>query len=753
MPKIALIDGPADSAAKSLDVTWEQWSKALHDVKRTDCSPCRGHDCEAKKGRAWIPAHFTAPERVDANVAAITFAVFDLDGPTEAQMQAMAGCLQGTSYLAHETHAPNSYRLILPLSEEIPASEWPATWAAIIRRFNIPADPTCRNLSHLYFTPSKVIGADFKIAVGEGPFLNWKELPPEVPDFKASALAAVKTMITPGPDTLREGPIDLEDMRRTVGAMRRPESRAMLDTILSGRRLTESFPRDVGFRDAAILQACGILATAPQGKPYATESVIALLLGSIRAMDTSPEGLDSWLNVAREKYTRKVAERLERDTRADADRNAILNVLGAGSSATEDWRKELIWGPKDKEGNPTGLRQTGSNAAVVFQHAPEFKGAIKFNALTRDIEVHRGPLKGLPAACLDVEAKNWLAHSEFKLFLSTFEIREQILSVARRQEYDPLRDWLEQLPAWDGLDRVTEFFAHYFDAEGPSEYLGPISRCFLISCIARAMSPGCKVDTAPIMVGGQGAGKSRGSRALGQPFFTDQKIVMGDKDSQLLIAGHWIVELAELSGWKAVDTETIKNFMSRAEDKFRPPYGHAPETFPRRCVFIGTTNEEEMLTDKENRRWWPMRVGKVKVDKLAEHRNQIFAQALALYRAGQQWHLTDEEALIAKAQAEQFTAPSGARAEQIIAWYVAKPQSERPAEISMIDMVTQVFAIPSAQVGRVVQLEAAKAMRDVGFVKIRKRFAGQLRYMYVAPQALLSAPLNAKPSTLELVGT
>ncbi len=765
MPIITLLDGPGDdSTAKAVDLPWEDWVKVLSDVQRTHCEPCAGHACESKKGRAWVPARFVGSKRVDSQVAAITMAVFDLDAPTTEQMEIVAGALHGTAYLAHETHAAGSYRLVIPLLEEVPAASWLEVWDAIVGRFHLPADPTCRNLSHLYFLPSKPDEAEYKLAIGQGAALDWRALDPVFPAgaagavsvFKAAGQDSVRGLFDPtNLSNLRGGDINLEELRRSVSSMRRPESRAMLDTILSGRRLTEHEPSDVGFRDSALIKACALIATCVPDKPYPADAVVALLHGSIRAMDTEPEGLDAWLELARQKYLRKVAERLERDANSEADKAAMMRVLGVGSAGVttpEDWRRELIWGPLDKNGNPSGLRQCGSNAGVILQNAPEFKSAIRFNALSREIEVRSGPLQGSQSACLDVEAKNWLAHSEFKLFISTFEVREQLLAAARRQEYDPLREWLEALPAWNGQDYVSGFFSKHFSGEGDPTYLRAISRCFLISMIARAMKPGCEVHTAPILVGDQGIGKSRALRALGQPFFTDSKINMGDKDSQMLISGHWLVELAELAGWRAVDNETIKGFISRPEDKFRPPYGHVQESFPRRCVFVGTTNEREMLSDQSgNRRWWPINVGEIDVNRISRDRDQIFAQALAMYRQGFQWHLSPVEQGLAAAHAERFTMPASARAEQIVSWFAAKPIAERPPELSIYDLLSTVFAIPSAQVTRVLQMDGARALGHLGFEKVRKRIGGTLRYMYVTPNVLLQMGFNAKPTSVELV--
>jgi len=765
MPKIALLDGPADAGATlaiTADVTWEELAKSLEAPQYTECLPCPGKDCPQKAGRAWLPVRMVEPscKRLDSNVAAITFAVFDIDEPKPEQMSAMALALEGHAYVCHQTHRGNGYRLVLPLTKEIPAALWRDVWERIGEKFAIPLDETCVNESRLYFAPTRPKGSGYQLFTGIGHPLDWESLDPVFPAGAASAAAKfteslrndLKGTLDPtDPKNLKTGDVDLEELRRAVTAMRKAESRELLDRVLSGRRLAE-----MGFRDTELNKACSLLATTSIGKPYPAESIVALLLGSIRAMDTEPEGLDHWLEMARTKYLRAVARRLENDARADSDKLALFKVLGKEpgkllEGSGEEWRALLKYN-LGEDGAAKGLKTIGLNANLILTHFHEWKSTIRFNEVTREIDVFGGPLAGQPKACQDIFVMNWLAASEFRLNISRGEVADQLCIVARANSYDPLRDWLETL-AWDGKERVGTFFARFFSAEGSVEYLESISRCFLISCVARAMQPGCEVHTAPILVGDQGAGKSRALKALGQPFFTDAKVTMnGDKDGQMLISSHWLVELAELAGWKAVDNEAIKGFISRAEDKFRPPYGRVTEAFKRRCVFVGTTNEVEMLSDQSgNRRWWPVQVGKIDVDLVTRERDQLFAEALVMYRAGKQWHLTEAEARSASEHAEAFTMSDSARREQIVAWFSAKAPNERPAEMSIFDILSQVFCIPSAQFTKLLEMQGAKSLRALGFQKTRRRIGGERSWVYKTPALIMNLRRDEKPSALEIV--
>lgn len=771
MPSIALLDGPADSTdtlAHSVDVSWESLVRSLHDVKHTACAPCPGKDCPAKAGRAWMPVRLVTEKcaRKDVNIAAITFAVFDLDEPTAEQMSALALALDGHTYLVHQTHRGNGYRLVMPLSKEVPAPMWRDVWKRIAERFGIPMDVTCCNESRLYYCPTRPEGSGFQVFDGTGHPLDWEALDPVFPDASNAAAmftASVRSDINATQDptdakNLRAGPLDLEELRRAVASMRRPESRLLLDTILSGRRLTEHDPAAIGFRDTTLNKACSLLATAPLGKPYPVEAVIALLHGSIRAMDCEPEGLDHWLDQARSKYLRAVGRRLERDASNDADKAAILKILGQEpgkvvEGSDDAWRRGLLY-VLNAQGEPGGLRPVGANANLIMNHDPEWKGTLRFNEITREIDVTGGPMAGKPKASLDTEATNWLARSPYKLFLGSREVGEQMLALAREHSYDPLRMWLESLKH-DGTKRVITFFQDYFGAEGDPMHLMAISRSFLISCVARAMEPGCLVHTVPILIGGQGVGKSRSIRALGFPFFTDTGLQIGDKDSRLLIASKWLVELAELASVRNTDIEKVKNFVSISTDDLRPPYGRVVEPFPRRCVFVGTTNEEEVLTDwTGNRRWWPMKIRpdfKIDVEKVTADRDQLFAEALVMYRAGVKWYLTDEEAERAEEQASGFKRTS-ARAEQILAWFAAKAPHERPRELTSFDILNTVLGVPSSQISITQSMEIGRAVRELGFTKHRRKHGGTLIWVYKVPESIGQMKRDEKPGIgLEVV--
>lgn len=212
-------------------------------------------------------------------------------------------------------------------------------------------------------------------------------------------------------------------------------------------------------------------------------------------------------------------------------------------------------------------------------------------------------------------------------------IWDAITKIARQNSYDPVRDWLDALPEWDGIPRLDDWLAMNFEAEGDPEYLAQVFRKWMVAMVGRIYHPGMKFDWMPIFEGAQGAGKSSFGRLLvGDKHFTDWLPNLGDKDAALGLQGMWGVEMGELSQFRKNEMEEVKGFITRTIDKVRPPYGRKVIESARRCVFFGTTNKDAYLRDETgNRRFKPIKVGELDFDVLREEREQLFAEAKHLW--------------------------------------------------------------------------------------------------------------------------
>jgi predicted P-loop ATPase len=326
-------------------------------------------------------------------------------------------------------------------------------------------------------------------------------------------------------------------------------------------------------------------------------------------------------------------------------------IENSAESIATGWKARLLVGKRG------GILGNVANSLIALRHAPEWQGVLHFDESSlATVAKAVPPFERTPdipfdwADEHDVLTAAWLQHQGISV---NKEIAGQAIQVvARERSFHPIRAYLNGL-VWDKIPRIDKWLTQYLGVK-PSDYVRAVGAKFLIGGAARIYKPGCKVDTSPILEGSQGTQKSTALRTLaGDEFFTDDFAEMGSKDSVMGTRGVWIIELGELDSMTRPDVSRVKAFMSRQVDRIRPPYGRRIMTFPRECIFAGSTNKEDYLKDETGgRRWWPVQCGRINIDELQRDRDQLWAEAVVRYRAGETWWL-DSQSLVEAAASEQ----------------------------------------------------------------------------------------------------
>lgn len=307
-------------------------------------------------------------------------------------------------------------------------------------------------------------------------------------------------------------------------------------------------------------------------------------------------------------------------------------------------------------------------------------------------------------------------------------VADAVLTVARARKYHPIRDDLARLQH-DGKARLDSWLVRYAKADN-SPYVRAVGRKFLLQMVARIMQPGCKADHTLVLIGAQRAGKSSLCRILAGPkYFTDTlPSISGGRDVMEHLQGVWVVELSELAPARKSEAEDLKAFLTSAVDRFRVAYGKRTEAFPRQCVFIGTTNDDEFLRDVTGgRRFWPVHVREIDLAAFEADRDQLLAEAVAAFHSGESWWLDPgfEDAHARPMQEAAMVRDSWL--DDVAAW-LDKPKfgeddfdgpGEVRTEVTVSDVLSGAVGIPTGQHTSAIQRRAGDVLRTLGWAKIK----------------------------------
>lgn len=327
-----------------------------------------------------------------------------------------------------------------------------------------------------------------------------------------------------------------------------------------------------------------------------------------------------------------------------------------GASAEEiNWMTQLA---VDQNGN---FEKTIDNIIHILTNDPMLAGKIATDDFSGLLAVSdRLPWDSKPFTGVrrwgdeDDAGLHWYLEKVYRL--KAKDATDDAIKIASgRQRINTVKSFLLDL-RWDGVARLDTLFIDYLGAED-NPYTRAVARKTLCAACARAVQEGVngvKFDYMPILIGGQGIGKSTLVRYLGKDWFSDSLVTFEGKEAAEMLQGTWVNEIGELAAMTKYETDAVKQFLSKTTDIYRPSYGRVTKEYPRRCVFIGTSNHMNVLKDVTgNRRFWPIDTEIVPKTKdiwrdLPGEVDQIWAEAFFRFQWGESLYMNGDLENVAK---------------------------------------------------------------------------------------------------------
>jgi predicted P-loop ATPase len=204
--------------------------------------------------------------------------------------------------------------------------------------------------------------------------------------------------------------------------------------------------------------------------------------------------------------------------------------------------------------------------------------------------------------------------------------------------------------------------------------------------------------------------------------FVDIDLQERDANLSRRMRGKLVAELSELRGLAKRDLESLKSFITRTHESWIPKFREFELIFPRRLVFVGTTNHEQFLEDETgNRRWLPVHVRAFNREAVERDRDQLWAEGAARWRAGG----------IAWAEAERLAAPVHAEHMVTDSWdyLIEKWLAEREegaAPFPMAEALRYGARLEPNQMNRAAELRAGRVLSALGWKSKMVRLNGRL---------------------------
>jgi hypothetical protein len=439
------------------------------------------------------------------------------------------------------------------------------------------------------------------------------------------------------------------------------------------------------------------------------------------------------------------------------DQAAPLELEAEPASADAAPGTGANWYDRALTGSKGQVRGILRNALLALREDPAWQGVLAYDEMQATAllckpvpKFGKPPAPGIyPRPIRDddvLQAQEWFQIAGLPT-LGRETTHDAVDVWARECGFHPVRDYLNGLK-WDGIprlagedegvgpDRLTGWLTACLGAED-TPYSRAVGRMFMVATVARILKPGCKADYMMVLEGPQGARKSTACRILGGEWFSDSMPEnVASKDAAQHLRGKWLIEVAEMHALSKSETTALKAFITREVEKYRPSYGRKEVVEPRQCVFIGTTNKAQYLKDETGaRRFWPVKVAvgrPIDTDLLAALRDQLFAEAVHRFRAGERWWPDDafEREHIQPEQEARFEPDAW---EEAIAEHLSKKlqqaMCEKERSTTVLELAREALFIETARLGTADQRRITAILERLGWERDKMDAKGRIRWV------------------------
>lgn len=632
----------------------------------------------------WSPVRYNPPKRAKDNVREVFALVLDYDkGGDRSKLVELWASHYGLIYTTKSHGAVDTtgdrLRVILPLSRTVDALEYAVVWDWAAQRsqaVGCPTDPQCKDASRFWYDPSMPPGG------------WWSQR------LSGEAIDPAPILAAPAP------------------------SKPVLRVVPQASSLTT---------DARIERARKYLAKIPaavagaHGHTQTFNAVAHVMIGFdlsqsdamyVIAADYNPRCDPPWSARDLEHKIDSVAKQCKRPRgyllnerpKITTQQHAARLAPPIPEETSVDW-----WGELSKKTDGTPKRAYRNVLTYVRLH-PDYRGKWSLDTMTSQ------PWFNDERLVDDVLVHTIRANADrHGLFTPSREdVEAAILTAASERQFHPIQQYLRAVD-WDGQPRLRSMARDYLGSENPLH--AEIVYRWMIGAAARALRPGCKLDTALMLVGPQGYFKSTFFAVLGGTWHSDTFIDISNKDSFVQIHSAWIYELAELENVVTGRAESrLKAWLTSTHDMYRAPYARTAVRKSRSVALCGTTNRKNFLTDDTgSRRFWIVPVDRpIPRDLLIECRDQLWAEAVNAVEAGEPWWLGSDSEDLRETANKEFE-DEDPWTETIEQWLA----SPRVQEITVTLLLSDALKVDVAKQDRWAQMRVSRILAGLGWERRR----------------------------------